>query len=294
MGLVDKINRFESESELSQKEFELLKDLMYKETGVFLKPSKKALVISRLRNRLIALRLNSFKKYYDILRNPLELDEREYFVNSITTNETYFYRNGNQFNYLKNTVIPKYNKERGGINGNKKIRIWSSASSTGEEAYTIAILLREGLTNINSWKIDIYASDVNSEVLKTAKNGIYSEGRLKRLSPAIIKRYFKKQEKKKPFDKHTYLISDTIRSMVTFYKHNLLVPSKNNSLDIVFLSNVLIYFDLESKRKVIHNISRSLAENGYLFLGQSESLMGINNHEFKFILPSSFLKERKK
>jgi chemotaxis protein methyltransferase CheR len=277
------LNIIKGESNLNQREFDLLKEFMYKETGVFLKPSKKTLVVTRLRSRLKALNLDSFKKYYDILKNPTQKAEREYFVNSITTNETYFNRNESQFNYFKNTIIPMYIKK-----GQKSIKIWSAASSTGEEAYSLAIILMETLKNLSSWRINIYASDVNSDVIKTAREGIYPEDRLKRLTPALKKKYFKQKEGK--FNKAIYEINSNIKSMVSFFQHNLLYPSQYKDLDIVFVSNVLIYFDMISKQKVIDNISRSLNDKGYLFLGQSESLMGLK-HNFKFVLPSSFIKE---
>lgn len=276
-----------TEAAISQKEFIQLRDLMYEKTGVYLKPSKINLVLARLRNRLKELSLDSFEKYYQFILNPAQKGELELFINSITTNETYFFRNDNQFKFLIEKYIPQIIHEKA---ENKSLNIWSAAASTGEEAYTIAMILKQYIPKIQSWKINIHASDINSEVLNLAREGIYLEAKLKKLGTDYQKKYFTKL-----VDNHNrtlYKINDEIKSTVKFFQHNLLNPIKLSNLDIIFLSNVLIYFDLKSKQKVIDNIKNTLNDGGYLFLGQSESLMG-SKHNFNLVMPSTFRKGSK-
>ncbi len=280
---------FDINANISDREFQLLKELMYKETGVFLKPSKKNLIIARLRNRLKLLNIDSFEDYHKLLVSRSGANELDIFVNSITTNETYFFRNDSQLEYMKKEILPKIIHERVRSGANKKLGIWSAASSSGEEAYSIAIFLRQAIPNISSWRLNLYASDINSDVLNMAKEGVYPVERLRKLQDVVKRKYFTKSIDKK-FKKELYSLSNEIKSMVTFLKHNLLKPFRYTGLDIIFLNNVLIYFDMESKQQVIDNVSKSLNKGGYLFLGQSESLMGVK-HDYKFISPSTYTKE---
>ncbi|RKY35113.1 MAG: hypothetical protein DRP78_05785 [Candidatus Omnitrophota bacterium] len=272
---------------ISGQEFDILRKLMYKHTGVYLKESKKPLVISRLRTRLEGLKLNSFSEYIIVLENH-GIKEMEYFVNALTTNETYFFRHVKQFNYLFEKIFPEI-IEKKRLENKRQIRIWSAASSTGEEPYSVAIACREFFKNRQEWKVKIFATDVNSKVLADAKAGFYPERSLKEMSAALILKYFsdgvaQTQKKWKQFKLHSSIIES-----IDFRAHNLLEIFAEIDFDIIFLRNVLIYFDQEIKQKVINNLQNNLLTGGYLFISPSETLNDVQS-SFESVFSSIYRK----
>lgn len=260
---------------INDKEFCEVRDIMYRLTGVLLKESKKPLVITRLRRRLAELGLSTFAEYLPYLsaQNSAEL---EIFINAITTNETFFFRHNVQFDLLRNEVLPALMREKEGPGRIKEIRVWSAACSTGEEPYSLAILLAEYFRNRPGWSFSILASDVNTEVIEEAKEGIYSPRSVKEIPPDLRKRYFT-EIPTNTHEKVAYVISPQIKSLVTFRRHNLLhpVPQKNN--DVIFLRNVMIYFDEHSKQKVISNLQGAMAKNSYLFISLAEHIHDVKS-----------------
>ncbi len=256
---------------ISDYEFDVLKDIMYKRTGVFLRETKKALVISRLRKRLLELGLSTFAEYISLLRAPGS-PEGDIFVNAITTNETNFYRHPKQFDYLSAHVLPELRDVKTKI-GQKTIRIWSAACSTGEEPYTIAMICQEFFMSDKSWDVRIYASDINSEVLNYAKKGEYSERSVRELPEHLLEKYFQHKEFETTYGKEKkYLLSDNIMKLVQFQRHNLLTSFRQKYIDVVFFRNVMIYFGTESKEDVLRKIHAIMSPGGYLFISLSENL----------------------
>lgn len=279
------LNRIDN-IELSEAEFKLLKHIVYEKAGITLSDTKRVLMFNRLHGRLAKLKLKSFKQYYDYLtkggdQNGIELKN---FLEAITTNETYFFRSSKQFDFLASTVIPRL-VERKEAEGDKRLRFWSSACSTGEEAYSIAIAVIESVPNPKQWTIDIFASDINSSVLKIAMSGVYEADCIREVKDTIVSKYFQRDKKD-----DRYRIKDFLRAMVKFSTHNLKDIFNHSNLDTIFCRNVMIYFDDASKEKVLNNLSHVLAYNGYLFLGQSESLIG-NNNLFEYVMPSVYIKQ---
>lgn len=249
-------------------EFVELKDIIYTSSAISFSDSKKYLLENRLTKRLQELNFGSFKDYiYYLKYNPKKKEEMEILLNLVTINETYFLRERAQIDYMIKTVIPELQAK-----GKRSIRIWSSASSSGEEPYSMAILLNEaGL--FGRLGIEIYASDINTEVLDIAKQGIYRSVSFRGVPQPIIDKYFTK-------DGFTYKLDQSIMSKVNFFQGNLLSPlvaSKFGRADIIFCRNVLIYFDAEAKIKVIETFHKTLNEPGYLFLGHSETLNKISD-----------------
>ena len=264
---------------ITDKEFYDIRRIMFDHTGVRLRESKRALVISRLRKRLEELGCVNFTDY--IKRLIPNAAETEYFVNALTTNETFFFRHTKQFNYLYEVVLPQFAKE-----GKKKIDVWSAASSSGEEAYSIAIALTE-FAKENPMDFKIYASDINSEVILDAKEALYDERALKEVPESLRARYLKPAADSK---KGSYFTpAGEIKRRVEFFEHNLQEPSLVRGMDIIFLRNVLIYFQRDIKEKVIHHLEPCLRRGGYFFISPSESLNDINTG-LRLVGPAIFRK----
>ncbi|MGE4497379.1 MAG: protein-glutamate O-methyltransferase CheR [Deferribacterales bacterium] len=249
-------------------EFVELKDIIYNSSAISFSDSKKYLLENRLTKRLQELNFSSFKDYiYYLKYNVKKKEEMEILLNLVTINETYFLRERAQMDYMIKTVIPELQAK-----GKRSIRIWSSASSSGEEPYSMAILLNEaGL--LNRMNIEIYASDINTEVLETARQGIYRSVSFRGVPQPIVDKYFTK-------DGFSFKLDPAIASQVKFFQGNLLSPmvaSKFGKADIIFCRNVLIYFDMEAKIKVIETFHKTLNDPGYLFLGHSETLNKISD-----------------
>jgi len=271
---------------MNDKDFNLLKNIMYEQTGVFLKPSKKYLMMSRLRTRLIALNLTSFAEYIKVLER--DSNERYIYVNALTTNETYFFRHSNQFKYLYETMLPLIVKNRG---VQKEIKIWAGACSTGEEPYSIAIFCKEFLKRHPGCKVKIYASDINTEVLSKAKAAKYHERSLKEIPLDTKKKSFLNPEIDPKKKIKSFQLKEDLKKMVEFSQHNLLKVFREKNLDIIFLRNVMIYFDQDSKQKVVQNLEEALSSGGYLFISLSESLTDIQSN-FKSIASGVFQKTK--
>lgn len=252
---------------ITEEEFVELKDIIYTNAAIAFSDSKKYLLENRLSKRLHELNFGSFKDYiYYLKYNPKKREEMETLINLVTINETYFLRERGQMDYMIKTVIPELKKA-----GKSRIKIWSAACSSGEEPYSLAILINEaGL--FNGMSIEIMATDINTEVVNTAKNGIYKTVSFRGVPPQIIQKYFKK-------DGFNHHLDPMIKSKVSFSQGNLLNPlisSKIGKADIIFCRNVLIYFDVEAKKKVIGNFHKTLNPDGHLFLGHSETLNKIS------------------
>lgn len=244
--------------ELRDIEFSKFKKLIFDKIGISLGDNKKTLLSSRLAKRVRFYNLNSYSKYYDlILRDPNEL---QIMINLITTNETYFFREKKHFEYLK-SILPSNQKET--------FRVWSAACSTGAEPYSIAMTLRE-----NAYlKWEIVASDINSDVLKIAKEAIYPLESASSISASYLKKYCLKGENRY---EGFFKIKNSLRENINFMQLNLNSPLPNIGLfDVVFLRNVLIYFDKSKKKEIVENIFKHLRKDGILIIGHSESLFGI-------------------
>ncbi|MFT5207173.1 MAG: chemotaxis protein methyltransferase CheR [Candidatus Omnitrophota bacterium] len=260
---------------ISESEYLQVKDLMYAKSGVYLKSTKKSLIVSRLSKRIKQLNLSKLSEYISLLSNPKD-NELETFVNAITTNETFFFRHTKQFNYLYENILPDL------INADiETLRIWSAACSTGEEPYSLAIALIEYFKNQPKFKYEILASDINTLILEQAKVGLYREDKMGSTTDSLRAKYFTKipNEKKTGYN---YQIAQRIKNYITFFQHNLMNVHKTESMDIIFLRNVLFYFDETSTQKCIQAIRAALKLGGYLFIGLSENIHGHTNG-FKFV-----------
>ncbi|MCX6154997.1 MAG: protein-glutamate O-methyltransferase CheR [Candidatus Kapabacteria bacterium] len=270
---------------LSDHTFSKLRDVIYKLCGIYYTDSKKYLLEGRIIKRITALNLNTYEEYISFIQAISGRSELNQLFEAITINETYFFRAQQQFEAFENIVVPEILNSRPS-NYRSVFRIWSAASSSGEEAYTLAILVLERLRHkYPNVQFQILASDINNAVLENARKGVYKEYSVRSVPPEYMDKYFTKNGT-------TYLLKDEVKRMVKFMNINLYDPiamSTVTGCDVVFCCNVLIYFDLPSKQQVVSHLYKSLNNNGYLFIGYSESLHGVSK-AFKLVhLPKSMV-----
>lgn len=251
-------------SSLTKDEFALFAKLVYKLAGIYLAPEKITLLSNRLRKRLRELKLSSFAEYHAKFSDASFVDEElPNFLSAVTTNETYFFRNERLWTTVKDRLLPEFVAAHS--SGNRLIKIWSAASSSGEEAYSAAILLRETLKDFDKWRVTIMASDISKKVLDHARKGLYGEYAMAKLSPGQRKRWFTKCDDK-------FQLTDEIRKMVRFSSHDLRNPFPVGGFDFVLLRNVLMYFDTAMKLRAIDTACNALAPGGYLFVGDVDPI----------------------
>ncbi|MCG6152689.1 CheR family methyltransferase [Leptospira bandrabouensis] len=263
-------------------EFEFIKNLVYKQAGIFLAPHKKIMVQSRLNARLRTLGITSFENYVAKLKlDPkFATEEMQELINRITTNKTDFFRENHHFEFLKNQYFPAL-EQAAASGGSKTLRIWCSASSTGEEPYSIAITVYDYFQTKPGWNCKIYASDIDTQVIATAKKGLYRDDRLEPVSEAMKTKHFTKSMEK---DHVYYEAKPHLKALIDFRQINLLhFPFPiTEKLDLIFCRNVVIYFDKPTQKTLFQNFEVSLKPKGYLILGHSETMFGISD-SFKFL-----------
>ncbi|CAM5297102.1 MULTISPECIES: protein-glutamate O-methyltransferase CheR [unclassified Thauera] len=248
---------------LTDQEFKLFQTLIYSLAGISMADSKKQLVAGRLSRRLRHYGLDTFDAYYRLVTRPDQAVERQLMVDLLTTNETYFFREAAHFGVLAELAASR----RG-----RSFRVWSGASSTGEEPYTIAMVLAETLGMSGNWKV--MASDISLTVLERARAGVYPLDRGRGIPPALLKKYC--TQSGQGLDASLEVVPQ-LRTRVEFRQINLIAPghAAMGKFDMIFLRNVMIYFDQDTKRKVIGNLLPHLADDGIFIVGHSETLSGI-------------------
>ncbi|HEY7159724.1 MAG TPA: protein-glutamate O-methyltransferase CheR [Acidobacteriota bacterium] len=256
--------------ELSDQTFRQLTGLIYSNSGLRFEDSAKYMIRRRLSPRVRELKLDSFEKYYYyLLYHANRESELEIIFDLLTVNETYFFREERQLHAFSEEIIPLMVEEK---KNNRVLRIWSAGCSTGEEPYTIAMLCcASGL--LRDWEIDIFASDISQRVIQTARRGTFGQSSFRNMPEGLQERYFEK------LADNRYRINDGIKQMVTFGKVNLFDEHKTgilNEVDLIFCRNVIIYFDVEAKKRVIETFYRKLRKNGFLLLGHAESLLSLS------------------
>jgi chemotaxis protein methyltransferase CheR len=264
------------EFHLTEKEFQLFRRLIHAEAGISLGDHKRELLRSRLSRRLRAHGCHSFQEYHDrLMAGELGADEQVRMLNAITTNKTDFYREKPHFDFLAAEVVPGL-KAAAAKMGERRIRIWSAGCSTGEEAYTIAITLRESLGTLRTWDVRILASDIDTDVLEQATGGIYPAERAEEIPTCILHSSFRRGTGTQAGQ---IQIADELRRLVTFRRINLLEEPWpiRTVFDCIFCRNVMIYFDKPTQGRLVERFAGYLKEGGYLFLGHSESLYGISD-----------------
>ncbi len=253
---------------LSDAEFNHLRTLVHAKTGISLSQAKRELVYGRLVRRLRALRLETFAEYIALVENehPEEMQE---FINAITTNLTSFYREPHHFEYLAGTVIPELVKANAAT---RRIRIWCSACSTGEEPYTIAMTLRETESLWAGYDVKVLATDLDTNCVAHARRGVYSTERVRDLPRATQARWFLDGG-----DGQSVRVKPELQGLISFGQLNLMDPWPiKGPLDVIFCRNVVIYFDKDAQRRLFDRMAELQRQEATLFLGHSETLFKVS------------------
>ena len=255
---------------LNDKELAIFRKLIYEWAGISMSDQKRSLIASRLMKRLSHYNFDNFMDYINLVQNKDNETERQLMIDILTTNETYFFRERQHFDFLWEKLIERARAGTG-------VRIWSAASSTGEEAYTLAIVCAETLGVHGDW--EIIGTDINETVLQKASQGIYSMDRLDSFPENLLKKYCLKGTKSQ--EGKIAILPDLVKK-VRFQQANLIGQMPNLGMfDFIFLRNVLIYFDNPTKTKVVEELYRYLKPGGYLITGLSESILHLSNKYIK-------------
>lgn len=268
---------------MSADQFKKMSKIIYDRSGIHFPDAKKYIIESRLSHRIAELEMEDFDQYIGYLTmGPYQMEEFQEMFNRITINETSFFRNDPQLNVFESQILPQILEARAST---KRLRIWSAACSTGEEPFTLAMLLHRTLgVRLADWRIEILGTDISEKALKVAQKGVYNSYAV-RSTPSMMKnRYFKEEGR-------DFILDETIRSMVNFETHNLkdrMAAKRHGTWDIIFCRNVLIYFDDDMKRDVISMFNNQLAKDGTLFIGHSERIKTLTDTFAQLPIPQGF------
>jgi chemotaxis protein methyltransferase CheR len=265
------MNAAAQERGLSRDTFRLLRDAIYDHCGILFAEDNAAILQRRLSPRVEALSLADFDEYYRFLRSASREQQRaelEEIVDRVTNNETYFFRESYQLDALSNEILPELHSRRP---RGRRLSVWSAGCSSGEEAYSVAILIQEtGL--FGDWDVRVFGSDISRRVLQVARKGIYGRPSFRATDARLIRRYFREVDGR-------HQVRDEIKQMVSFGQINLIdepMAILVGEVDVILCRNVLIYFDAASRKRVVDTLYRKLTKGGHLLLGHSESLINLS------------------
>ena len=252
-------------------DFNGLRALVKRVTGIHLADTKRELVYGRISRRLRVLGLRSFREYRDFVEQEGNDNELVELCNAITTNLTSFFREGHHFVYLAEKFLTPLAQDK---NARRRLRLWSAGCSTGEEPYSIAMTICEALPDWTRWDIKILATDIDSDVLNRARAGIYREDRVNGMNPRRVKTFFREHREG---NTRAYRVTPELKSMITFKQLNLMheLPMRG-PLDVIFCRNTVIYFDKDTQRQLFARVDRLQRPGDLLFLGHSESLFKVS------------------
>ncbi|KDR94555.1 chemotaxis protein methyltransferase CheR [Peptoclostridium litorale DSM 5388] len=268
---------------ITEREFELLSDYIKSNYGIYIKKKKQTLLMGRLSGVLNEMGFTSFMQYYNYMLADKSGAGVVTLVDKITTNHTYFMRESDHFQYFKGTVLPYLEHSV----KDRDLRIWSAACSSGEEAYTLAMIMDEYFSEKKTlWDTKLLATDISQSVLKTAKKGVYTRERMHPIPESWKVKYFKRR------DDENFVIKDEIKNKVIYRKFNLIekrFPFRRK-FHTIFCRNVMIYFDHDTKYELVEKFYDCIEPGGYLFVGHSESLER-EKTRFKYVRPAVYRKE---
>lgn len=258
---------------LTEEQFTRFGRLIYELSGIRLDDRKVTLLSSRLQRRLRALQMTDPEDYFRYATSRAGRDELNELLDVVTTNETSFFRTEPHFDWFTGTFIEELHSQHRLGKRRPSLRIWSAACSIGAEPYSLAFCISEKRFRLVDWKTSILATDLSDTALQAAREAKYKQRMIDGVPEAKVTRYFRKTDDVPP----EYQLRDEYRQMVQFRRHNLMEPIADPPFDCIFLRNVLIYFDNESKQTVLTNIAGALVPGGYLVIGPSEGIYGLEN-----------------
>ena len=265
-------------AELNEKQFQRISELVYQHCGISLKDGKEALVKARLMKRFRAIGMNSVEAYLKLIESKEGEHELGRMIDAMTTNKTSFFREIEHFKFFRETVLPQLDS--------KRMRFWSAACSSGEEPYSLAMILREHLPGIDHKDVLILATDISRRMLEKAEKAMYPESIIKDVPPLYLQKYFIPVQNTDGI----YQVTANIRPLVRLASLNLMDSCPMKGLfNVIFCRNVMIYFDRKTQQQLINRFWEILEPGGYLFVGHSEGLSAIT-HKFKYVRPATYKK----
>lgn len=267
-------------ADLSAEQFQTISELVYQKAGIQLKSGKEALVRARLVKRLRALGLKTISEYMTLIRSERGDKEIGFMIDVMTTNKTSFFRESAHFDFLRETVLPE-------IRDQARLRFWSAACSSGEEPYTLAIVLRESISDIHRRDALILATDISRRMLNIGDQGSYTFDKVKDIQNEYLRKYFSRSKTK---EGDVYRVGPELRSLVRFAYLNLMQrwPMKG-PFQVIFCRNAMIYFDRSTQQELVNRFWDLLSDGGYLFVGHSEGLSAVH-HQFRYVKPAVYQK----
>lgn len=274
--------------QLTDTEYREIARFVHKTSGINLLEGKKELVRTRLTKRIQALKFTNFRAYFKHVMGDQSGEEIVFLLDALSTNLTSFFREPQHFQFMARIFLPELEAKLRPKNS-YRLRIWSAACSSGEEPYTIGMtVLEKSPYFANGGDFKILGTDLSTKVLDMAKKGIYGPERVKNIPPALLLRHFQKIESAR--GERLYQVTPQLRHTVAFKRFNLMEPLPfQGPMDLIFCRNVMIYFDRETIASLVEKYHKILEPGGYLFIGHSESLSGIN-HPFKYVAPCIYQK----
>jgi chemotaxis protein methyltransferase CheR len=271
--------------EISEREFLRLRNLAYEEAGIWLSQTKSALLVGRLAKRLRHHGLKSFKQYYDLVINSPE--ERVQMLNALSTNETRFFREPQHFELLNSFIAPKWAEEAATGRRGRKIRALSAGCSTGQEPYSLAMVLLDRFPAASGWEIEVIATDLSTRALEIAQTGIWPAAKVDEIPSSYLKAFMLKGFADQAGKMKA---GPEIRSLIRFFRMNLNEPAYplTGKFDMIFCRNVLIYFDQRGREQVVRRLASFLSPDGYLFLGHAESLHSMSDR-LRSVIPTVYI-----
>lgn len=279
---------FAQPAKMKDKEFQLFSSFIYNQVGIQLPPAKRTMLEARLQKRLKALNIESFETYSQFVFSPAgQQSELVHLIDVVTTNKTDFFREPGHFSFLCQNALPAIIARRD-RSPSQPVRIWSAGCSSGEEPYTLAMVVADFAAEQRHCRFSIHASDISTRILETARTAIYPEERTEGIAPHIKKKYLLRSRDRQ---RGLVRICPELRAMVSFQRINFMdsdfgLPEK---MDIIFCRNVVIYFDKGTQQELMRKFHRQLRPGGYLFLGHSETLNGIDV-DFKAVASTVYVK----
>lgn len=252
---------------LNPQQFERFERFIYDRCGIRIDSKKVTLLSNRVRRRLRAGGFHDFDEYYQFLTSPQGSDELAAFLDAITTNETFFFRTSKHFDWLSSEWLGEMVRQHRDGEREPVLKIWSAGCASGAEPYTIAICLAENMYRLNGWKIKVLGTDISQEMLEVAKSGCFKSRAVEGVTESQRRRFFRHKA-----ELDVWEVQKPIRDLVEFKRHNLMEPMREGPFDCIFIRNVLIYFDVDSKRTVVQHLLHALKDNGYLVVGPSEGI----------------------
>ncbi|RKX26623.1 MAG: protein-glutamate O-methyltransferase CheR [Candidatus Zixiibacteriota bacterium] len=269
---------FESDLEMSVEDFTTFRDYVHEKSGIYFAENKMYLVKNRLQKRMAELDMKTVRDYFYHVKYDTSLKEFNHLMTLITTNETSFFRNEPQLKSFSDEVLLKMIEEKQKAGKSRSLKIWSAGCSTGEEPYTLGMMILEKLKGLTGWKTEIIASDISEAVLQKARRGEYAGITLRNVSPDMLNKYYTKNG-------DLYQIKPEVKSLVKFSHLNLNDTRKMammNNMDVIFCRNVMIYFSEEVKKQLVRGFFNALKPGGYYYIGHSETLHGLSK-AFKLV-----------